>query len=583
MKRKGNKFVNQALFFIGLAIVLLSGLPYLILGENAAIPYHDQLDGELIAYMYQAKYLFSGQNVIPEFLNGAAKTALMPPASLAVLLFRIVPPFTALVLLQTLGQVIAYIGMFRLTERLTEGLLQGTMYRKVCAFVAAISYAFLPFLAVYGLSQYGMPLLLLCIYHIYKKEHVKRSFLYIIFYASMSSLVLCGFACLGIWAVGLLVLAVRKQLGKHKTLITGFLVMLTVYLLENILLIGQILGIGGGGVSHKSEYVLAGGDIVSSFRKYLIDGTEHSADHHLWILCLTAVMLLFIFAAYKKLGAGIQKAGKYLLGNLGIICVLCLAAALWNCNLGVALRGHLGALGAFQIERVVWLTPMLWQIEFAVCLAVLGNLRSYLKWVGYGASAVLICGATYLTLRYSSVKPCLQQILQSDYDVITYSDYLAVGVMNQAEAFLEEREGLRKNEYKVASLGIDPAAALYHGFYCVDGYSNNYDLAYKHAFREVIAPELEQSAYLLEYYDNWGNRCYLLSAECPGYYTIEKNGFFYSNLQINTEALRKLGCDYILSAAYVVNAEEEKLLLLNEEAFETQDSYYRIFVYKIML
>ena len=87
----------------------------------------------------------------------------------------------------------------------------------------------------------------------------------------------------------------------------------------------------------------------------------------------------------------------------------------------------------------------------------------------------------------------------------------------------------------MVSLGIDPAAALYHGFYSLDGYSNNYPLSYKHRFREVIAPELAKSEYLTDYFDDWGNRCYMFSAECPGYYTIEKKGFRFMDYSIDAE------------------------------------------------
>ncbi|MBO5281674.1 MAG: hypothetical protein J6B43_00890, partial [Lachnospiraceae bacterium] len=61
------------------------------------------------------------------------------------------------------------------------------------------------------------------------------------------------------------------------------------------------------------------------------------------------------------------------------------------------------------------------------------------------------------------------------------------------------------------SLGITPAAALYNGFYCLDGYSNLYPLEYKHEFREIIARELEKSEGVRVYFDAWGNRCYLFN------------------------------------------------------------------------
>ena len=106
-------------------------------------------------------------------------------------------------------------------------------------------------------------------------------------------------------------------------------------------------------------------------------------------------------------------------------------------------------------------------------------------------------------------------------------------------------------------------------------------MEYKHAFRKVIEPELERSEWLRFYFDDWGNRCYLFSAEIPGYYNIEKGTFWYNDLQIDTAPLKELGCTYILSAAYVVNAEDIGLELLREEPVGTPESYYQIFIYKI--
>ncbi len=580
MKKSIEVFLNKYLFVIGLTIVFLSVIPYLILGEQAVVPYHDQLDGELIAYIYQAKYLLSGQEVIPEFLNGASKTALLPPAPLAVLFFKVLSPFAALVLMQIIGQVVGYIGAFRLTELVTD--------KKMVSFVAALLYAFLPFLPVYGLSQYGMPLLLLCICHLYhaktfREKKVKGSLFYVACYAAMSSLVLCGFAWLAVWMLILLLGVIRKKIKEQQPLLTGFLVLLGVYVVENATLLGQMLGIGNNSLSHKSEYAMAGGEFFSGFWNYLKYNGEHSADNHLWIGCLATVVVLLVVIFHKKWEARVLKQCKYMIGTLGIICVFSLLAAFWDCSFGVAVREHLGALGAFQMDRVLWLAPMLWIVVLAFCLDILWSARAYAKWLAYGASLILLGCVGVVTLKNSLVKPCVQKILNPDYAAITYADYLAIGVLNQVEDFMTETEGMQKEAYKVASLGIDPAAALYHGFYCVDGYSNNYDLEYKHAFRKVISPELEKSDYLKDYYDNWGNRCYLFSAECPGYYTIEKGGFAFYTLELDTVALKELGCDYIFSATYVVNAEENGLLLLNESPFETTDSYYQIFVYKICI
>lgn len=178
-------------------------------------------------------------------------------------------------------------------------------------------------------------------------------------------------------------------------------------------------------------------------------------------------------------------------------------------------------------------------------------------------------------------KTNLQKLRNPDYRMLSYRDYYAIGVMEQAREFLDVHSQKNVEEYRVVSLGIDPAAALYHGFYCLDGYSNNYSLEYKKKFREIIAPELDRNDYLKQYFDNWGNRCYLFSSECPGYYTIEKNGFHFQDYRVDAKTLYDLGGRYLLSAAYIQNAEDQGLFLLNETPFETPDSYYRIFIYEV--
>ena len=54
MKREKWK-TSPIWFLLGLAAVLVMLVPYLILGEASIVVYHDQLDGEMIAYILQAE------------------------------------------------------------------------------------------------------------------------------------------------------------------------------------------------------------------------------------------------------------------------------------------------------------------------------------------------------------------------------------------------------------------------------------------------------------------------------------------------------------------------------------------------
>lgn len=639
-------------FAVGFLAVILLLVPGWILGGQAVIAYHDQLDGEMIAYLLQAKHLGDGE-VLPEFMGGAPKTALTPPAPGCVLLFVGGHGLPAFFAMQLLGCVTGYVGMYLLGREVTG--------RELPSVLAAGLYAALPFLPVYGLSQYGLPLLLWCVLQLRKGRRRWFAFGYAAFFAFNSSLVLAGFAVLAVFAVGLAGEALRMWRRKRlevrgngvpqaKEQRTGmqredrqgiiasggmWLVLCVIYLLTNLSLCGQVLGMGESATSHKAEYALAAEGFLRGWSEGFLYGGQHSQDYHLYLSAAVALTLVWTVlrrlttqSGKKAIGKNVsgreavgresvgeesvgeeeigeEAAGKESVGQgwrgeqsavlarvilYALCCNVVLAgiAAGWNSGVGVAFRKHLGALGAFQLDRVLWLSPCLWYLILACGITLILE-----TWREEGRAARLqacICcvltaaavGVTgLLILKNSDFKSNVQKLRNPDYPVMSYADYYAVGVMDQVEEFLYQTTGLEQSAYRVVSLGIDPAAALYHGFYCLDGYSNNYPLEYKHRFREVIAPALEVSDYLRAYYDEWGNRCYLFGSECPGYYTIQKNGFYFSHLELDVEALRELGGNYLFSAAYIANAEELGLELLREEPFRTEESYYSIYLYEV--
>lgn len=604
-------------FLLGALAVLFMGVPYFLLGKDSIFVYHDQLDGEVIAYLLQARHLWDGSSVLPEFMNGATKTALTMPAPACVLLYRMLPAELALSWMQILGSLTGYVGMFCLlrwggetSEQLRER--RGTV--SFLAMVVGCMYAYLPFLPVYGLSQYGLPLLLYCVLRLREKERSKRSvifcYLYVILFGMNSSLVLSGFAVLEIWAVAEVVTLLRKHFSLRQAIAWGIL--LCTYLLENGALLVQIFGGQGKAVSHKVEYVLSPVSFWKQFATNFLQGGQHSVDYHglilVVLLLVVAALILRKHASGKEIlsgekavyGAGDGRLYGTIFCSLVVIVCFAAAAALWDCGIGISIRSHLGALKGFQANRVLWLSPCLWYLILGCGLLLLTEQlpespshadRERTAGITRGkngiAVAMAVCAmlVTVVTagkiLLESNLKPNLQKVVNRNYAAMSFRDYYAIDVLEQVQEYIRENFGEEPEDYRVVSLGIDPAAALYHGFYCLDGYSNNYSLEYKHRFREIIAPELEKSDYLADGFDHWGNRCYLFSAECPGYYTIQKGGFYFQNYEINAESLRRLGGQYLLSAAYIDHCEETGLELVSPDAFETEDSYYRIYLYRV--
>ena len=133
----------------------------------------------------------------------------------------------------------------------------------------------------------------------------------------------------------------------------------------------------------------------------------------------------------------------------------------------------------------------------------------------------------------------------------------------------------------MVSVAINPAVALYNGFYTLDGYSTDYPLDYKHQFRNAISKELEKDNTIKTYFDEWGSRCYIFSTEIPLSTGLNNVKDSIDELDIDTEVLKEMGADYIFSNAEILNSEQLNLVPIKESAFEKSPYKYKIWVYEI--
>ena len=553
-------------YLLGLCIASLSLIPYFILKENIWVPFHDQLDGEVPNYMYQAKYLFRG-SMIPEVMNGIPKTGMLPPAPFGVLLFCMLPPFWAYVSLQVLVTIGAYTGMFLLVTKVTGDCRIG--------FLCGCLFDYLPFMPVYGLSIAGQPLLWYALIQLYEKRKVGCSLLLLFLYAGLSSFALVGFAVCGVVFVFLLILAAGKKLKEKWQVLIGFLILCVTYGSFNISLFLQLLsGMGDKGVlSHRTEFVLTPiSDYFGQFKEIFFGRGIYTPAYAEEIFVLTIVLVLFCIFTGKK------KWVRLPLALVGTILAFTVAALVWDSALCMNTLRKLGPLTYFQANRISWLIPPLWYLVLGLDFKIiLQGKRKLLSAVGYGSilavCTVLAIGIYEQSFFYHQLR---QVVFPDTYQIMTWKQYYADDIFSQ----IDENIGREKSEYRVVSLGMSPAAALYHGFYCLDGYSNNYPLEYKHTFRKVMEKELEKSEATRLYFDEWGNRCYLMSAESGGAPMIGKfAATAYQNLEIDVEQLKSMGCEYLFSAMEIVNAQDLNMTL--EGVYETPSSYYKVYVYQL--
>ena len=96
----------------------------------------------------------------------------------------------------------------------------------------------------------------------------------------------------------------------------------------------------------------------------------------------------------------------------------------------------------------------------------------------------------------------------------------------------------------------------------IDGYHTLYQLSYKTRFRKIIEQELNQNEKLKDYFDNWGNRVYVLYSD--------KN-----NLLINFNEVKNLGADYIISSFPI----KDQVL---ESNYVLYDEKNKIYLYRLI-
>lgn len=581
MKRTYAGIIREKWYsIIGFLMVCVAGIVALILQEDIVTNYHDQLDGEVLAYILHAKYLFQNVENYPELMNGISGNGLFPPAPLVTVLYKVCKPHIAYILNAVFCMICGYTGMYLCIKQFTGS--------QAIAALTGVLFAYLPLFSVYGLCQYGLPFLFYALYLLYNRKNTILALGMVALYGAMSSLVLVGYAVIGIGILFCAFLFYRKKWKEHIWLVYGILLLTGVYLIFNSSLVLQVLGFGNAYPSHKEVIVRYGQNFWNSFKTIFACGTVHTAAHQFLIVIYATILCIISFFIRKKVPLQIKMEINVVYLLYGLNLFFALFYACYQSSAVAELRNQVGGIfKEFQADRLYWLSIPLWYFIFGISIDLSFKAVKWLKdnHRGVCAGGVFIIlsfftiGCSAVVYYYSDFHKNVHRLRYGEgYEQVTWGDFYASDVFEQIDEYIGED----KKEYRTLSFGIYPAAALYNGFYCLDGYSNNYSLDYIKHFRKIIAPELMKNEALRLYFDQWGCRCYLLSAE------LGSNRFLYpkgnnielENLEYDFEQAKRMGARYLFSAIKLPNVKGIKLM--REKPFQTDTSYYGIYLYKIV-
>ena len=555
-----NKGINLYMV-LGVLAILFYTLPYILLGQNAAITIHDFLDLTIghINNIVKNGQFFALSGTLP-IMDGVDRMGIpfTTPFEIKNLLYYIIPGYWSIIITMIFVKTVAFVGMFFL---LKDYIIKKQYF--ICFFVALV-FSLIPFYIDYSLSSAGIPLLTYSLFNIYNKRNKLLSYIIIIIYAFNSSLSLSGlFVGAIIFLVIILLYMMDKRINKELSL--ALLSLVVIYAITNWVIISSFF-FPTEFVSHRNEMQmrLTNNEILGLLISNLKSGHYHAG---LFSAYPIIIVFLSVFFIYRKQYTEL----KYFFYSFLILAVLV--------ELGVTVKLiQMQLFVSFQFDRFYFLYPSLCFILLAKSCSVLADDN---KWIilafVFLVSVYSINNAFTGTEYRENVKK-----LVSNTQVVTpsYAQYYDEPLFKQISNDLSLTQDYTT---KVASVGLHPSIAEYNGFWTLDSYMTNYSLDYKHKFRKVIAGELAKNETLRKYFDGWGNRCYIFSSELDErgnrYLSSKNDHFAIDQLDVNTEALKSLGCEYIISSVDIKNHSELNLSFINK--YTTNQSFWEIRVYRL--
>lgn len=554
MQDKERRLILWAL--LGIALFLS---PYFILGENAHIRVHDNLDSNLAWYKVLAE---SGQltgsalSEIPQVINGLPRNALGTEFSLIVWLYYWLPTITAYGLSQVITRFTAFLGMYLL---LKKHFIQDERW-SIIRIGTALAFALTPFWPSGMLSTLGMPLALWAFLNIRMGERKWTNYFVLTLLPFYSSIVLGFFFFLSAMGVFWLSDVIRGK-GWNWRFFTAIAYMTVVYFATDYRLVYSFLF--DDEPNSRDEYFHArltfGHSVRLTFKNFIM-GHHHA--HTIHTLIILPVIVIVFFLLWKNKAWKLEKPFVFL---FGLNFILSAWYAFWFYKGWLPLTERYHFLDTFNFARYHFLRPLILYILFALGLKILWNhgrqWRIAIPWL-VGAQLILL-GFTNEEIVYKN-KPSVMEF---------YAE-------NQFQA-IKAHINKPVESYRVASIGLHPAIAQYNGFYTLDTYNNFYPLSYKYQFREIIEKELQKNKRIRIYFDEWGGRCYLFTDELGKHYMFKKTSKKrIKNLELNLEPFKQMGGKYIFSAVPIDNAEENGLKL--DKTFNSKSSAWKIYLYEVL-
>ena len=314
-----------------------------------------------------------------------------------------------------------------------------------------------------------------------------------------------------------------------------------------------------------------------------VNASFHSEDSHTYVILGTVITGLIVINALHirdKQPKRILTEPVNLIMLIIIFNVLNFGLYLWPPYRHM-LEAIVPPLTGFEFARTAYFNTFLWYAELLlVCMRLYGCAGRHQRQARLLADvivtasliAVMFIPQVYNDFYYTCYNQAYKLIRHQDTSTVNYDEFYST------DLFDDIRSDIGYAGEWSAAYGLHPAVLNYNGIATVDGYLGMYAQEYKEKWGRVIAPALDGSPSLKEYFDGWGARVCLYSGSDENTYAplrvMELND---TRLMADMEELKSLDCKFIFSRIEFSNAAD---LGLNLIGIYTHDNRpYTIYVY----
>ncbi|MCD6182619.1 MAG: hypothetical protein J7K89_09590 [Candidatus Cloacimonetes bacterium] len=516
------------LSYFGLLLAIAA--PYLILGHDAHILVHDNLNQINMLGIHGGRFaapLLPGSHQPHFTLQGTPDIFHLAHFKLDKPLFAL-GYFPGFVLNELLYRLLALLGMAALLR-----CLNGTFgYPQL---LATLAFAALPFWPQGNGSIAAFPLLAVACIHLSRHHHLLPSLVLIAFYALYSNFFFIGIYLVPLWLAAILWLLFRGR--KPWPLLAGCILFLALSAISHFPVFYNQL------VAHiptnRAVQEFAGVSTWQSAKAVVMNilaSQPLAPSLHRWIILPFCVVITILLWRNK---ARMRSVGLLWLGIIS--CATLSALFFW-----MPIQRLWQALGlGFNFSRIYVFMPMFWYLLLAFCA---GWLSSRPRKVWKTLAITILSAQLLLNLGIT--------VHRTIADRPTFRQFVAI---RQFDA-IKTAMGTDAHQDVVGCIGFYPAVAQYNGLRTIDSFSAYYPASYKATFRSFIAAELEGNQELRTYFENRGSALYLFDDEIGFDYTTQNYPADLSiTCDLNIPALQQHRVKWLIASVPIKNAAQRKL------------------------